>query len=75
MYRRFYNAWQFDIDNFMGDLEVMTLAEAWARIQEIMSRIKYGEIRLIIRGGVIKYINVMEEYVPEKPGDRGKTKF
>ena len=53
----------------------MTLAEAWARIQEIMSRIKYGEIRLIIRGGVIKYINVMEEYVPEKPGDRGKTKF
>lgn len=54
----------------------MTLIEAWERVKEILSHIKYGEIRLIIRGGVIKYINVMEEYIPNPPNDRGKlTKF
>ena len=54
----------------------MTLIEAWKRVKEILSRLKYGEIRLIIRGGSIKYINVMEEYIPTPAGDRGKlTKF
>ena len=59
----------------MGGLE-MTLIEAWERVKEILARLKYGEIRLIIRGGMIKYINIVEEYIPDKPGDRGKlTKF
>lgn len=65
---------QYDPGHPLGDLE-MTITEAWHRVTEILKTMINGEIRLIIRGGKVKYINCLQEYVPPDPHDRGKTKF
>ena len=62
------------VDHFMGGVEVTDL-EAILRTQEKLRQMKNGEIRLIVRNGEIKYINVLEEYIPDPPGDRGKEKI
>lgn len=51
----------------------MTETEMYHRIGKKLQRMKNGEIRLIVRNGEVKYVNVLEEYVPDPPQDRGKN--
>lgn len=51
----------------------MTITEMQKRVEEILGWLKYGEIRITIRNGEPKYVNTLQEYIPPKPGDRGKT--
>ena len=43
----------------------MTLSDAFSKIVEILKTTQNGEIRLIIRKGEVKHVNVLREYVPE----------
>lgn len=53
----------------------MTLAEAFKRVCSILKTLSNGEIHLVVRKGEIKYVNVLQEYLPREAEDdekRGK---
>lgn len=50
----------------------MTKIELTLRVCEVLEELKDGEIRIPVRNGEAKYINVLKEYIPKNPRDRGK---
>lgn len=40
----------------------MTIAEMMQRVKEILAGLKYGEIRITVRNGEPKHVNVLQEY-------------
>ena len=58
-------------DYLVGGVE-MTVAKIVVVIRDILKWMKNGEIRLLIRNGDVKYINVLHEI---KPDDWDANKF
>lgn len=52
----------------------MTREEEDLRVREIEAWMRDGEIRIIRRGGETRYIDILVEYVPPDPRDRGKMR-